>query len=224
MSTHGQQQPPIYGPKPPQTMYYTPEMNYMAPQQPMDMPPGGISFNGAGFGRKQKRSHDGGQGGNYVPQKQTMSANPPQQWNTQFPQQQGGWNNNGCPQGRGGGHGNGLAGRGAYSNTTKRFLNLWYYFSCGCDVNHNGFHCPAKKPNHINYVRREDVHKVMGACMKAAHKTLPGGTGAQPGWILAKQLSKRLWFIQQQEQYKSQQNQQRQQQYPEQQQWGQGQQ
>ena len=83
-----------------------------------------------------------------------------------------------------------MAGRGAYSNTTKRFLNLWYCFSCGCDVNHNGVHCPVKKPNHINNVRREDAHKVMGACMKAAHKTLPDGTGAQPGWILAKQLSR----------------------------------
>ena len=229
MSTHGQQQPPpMYGPMPPQSMYYTPEVNYMAPQQPMGGPPGAINFNGAGFGKKQKRSHDGGQGGNYVPQQQTMAANPPQQGNTQFPQQQGGWNNTGRPQGRGGGRGGGTAGRNAYSNTTKRFLNLWYCFSCGCDVDHDGFNCPAKKPNHIDNVRRDDAHKVMGACMKAAHKTMPDGTGAQPGWILAKQLSKPLWFIQQQEQYKSQQNQQgqqqRQQQYPQQQQWGQGQQ
>ena len=54
----------------------------------------------------------------------------------------------------------------------KNNMNLWYCFSCGYSVNHNGFQCPAKKPNHIENVRREDAHKVMGACMKAAHKML----------------------------------------------------
>ena len=139
-----------------------------------------------------------------MPQQQTMATNPQQQGTTQFPQQGGGLNNNGHPQGRGGGRGNGPTTKPAYSNTTKRFLNLWYFFSCGCDVDHDGFHSPARKPNHIKNVCREDAHKVMGACMKAAHKTMPDRTGAQPGWILAKQLSKPLWFIQQQEQYKQQ--------------------
>ena len=157
-------------------MYYMPEMNYMA-----HVPPGAISFNGAGFGKKQKRAHDGGQGGNFMPQQQTMASNLQQQGTTQFPQQRGGWNNNGRPQGRGDVQGNDPTTKPAYSNTTKRFLNLWYCFSCGCDVDHDGFHCPAKKPNHIENVQRDDAHKVMGACMKAAHKTLPDGTGAQQG-------------------------------------------
>ena len=77
-----------------------PEMNYMTPQQAMDMPPGVISFNKAGFGKKQKRTHDGGQGGNFMPQQQTIATNPQQKGTAQFPQQRGGWNNNGRTQGQ----------------------------------------------------------------------------------------------------------------------------
>ena len=57
----------------------------MAPQQAMEVPPGAISFNGAGFGKKQKRTHDGGQGGNFMPQQQTIRVNPQEQGGTQFP-------------------------------------------------------------------------------------------------------------------------------------------
>ena len=180
MGAKGQHQQQ-YGPIPAQAMYYMPEYSYMAPQQP---PPTNIQFNG----KKQKRTHDGG---TFPPPQQTMP-------NQQYPQQQGGWTNSGRQPRRGGNRANSTP----YSNTIKTNMNLWYCFSCGCDVDHNGFQCPARKPNHIDNVRREDAHKVMGACMKAAHKTLPDGTGAQPGYILAKQLSKPLWFIQQQEQYK----------------------
>ena len=204
MGTIGQQQSQ-YSPIPSQAMYYMPEHSFMAPQQPP--PPTNIQFGG----KRQKRTHDGG------------TFPPPQQPTPmqQYPQQQQGrWTNNGRAPRKGGNRQN----NAPYSNTIKRHMNLWYCFSCGCDVDHNGFQCPARKPNHIENVRREDAHKVLGACMKAAHKTLPDGTGAQPGYVLAKQLSKPLWFIQQQEQYKQmqhgggQQQQQQQQQYHPQQQ------
>jgi hypothetical protein len=90
MGAKGQQQQQ-YGPMPPQTMYYMPEYSYMAPQQPQ--PPSNIQFNGTGMGKKQKRSHDGG---NFPPQQQTVQ-------NQQYSQPQGGWSNNGRQQRRGGG-------------------------------------------------------------------------------------------------------------------------
>ena len=40
--------------------------------------------------------------------------------------------------------------------------------------------------------------------MKAQHKTLPDGTGAGHGWILAVQLRKANWVIDQNEQWKQQ--------------------
>ena len=182
LGTQGTQQQQ-YGPIPSQAMYYMPEYSYMAPQQPP--PPSNIQFSG----KKQKRNHEGG---SFTPRQQTMPTQ-------QYPQQQqGGWTNNARQQRRGRNKPN----NAPYSNTVKTHMNLWYCFSCGCDVDHNGFQCPAQKMNHIENVRREDAHKVLGACMKAAHKTLPDGTGAQPGYILAKQLSKPLWYIQQQEQYR----------------------
>jgi hypothetical protein len=44
--------------------------------------------------------------------------------------------------------------------------------------------------DHIPTVRREDAHTIWGASMKAQHKTLPDGTGAGMGWILAQNLRK----------------------------------
>ena len=90
-------------------------------------------------------------------------------------------------------------------------------------MDNGGFHCPARKPNHIENVQRDNACKVMEACMKAAHTSMTDVTGAQSGWILAKQLSKPLSFIQQQEQYRqmSQQGPGQHQQYPQKQRRGQ---
>ena len=136
MGAKGQQQQQ-YGPIPVQAIYYMLEYSYMAPQQPP--PPTNIQFNDTGMGKKQKQSHDGG---NFTPQQQTIP-------NQQFPQQQGGWSNNGYQPCRGGNKAN----NAPYSNTIKTNMNLWYCFSCGCDVDHNGFQCPARKTNHIDNVR-----------------------------------------------------------------------
>ena len=78
----------------------------------------------------------------------------------------------------------------AYSNTIKQFLCLCYCFTCGYDAGHDGFNCPCPKHNHIPYVTRDQAHEVPGACMKAQHKTLPDGTGAGKGWILAHSVTK----------------------------------
>ena len=40
--------------------------------------------------------------------------------------------------------------------------------------------------------------------MKAQHKTLPNGTGAGQGWILAGKLCKENWVMDQNEQWKQQ--------------------
>ena len=51
---------------------------------------------------------------------------------------------------------------------------------------------------------RNEAHTVAGALMKAQHKKLPDGTGAGHGWILAGQLLKANWVMDQNEQWKKQ--------------------
>jgi hypothetical protein len=104
------------------------------------------------------------------------------------PQQRPGYNHGHSQsrQGQPGGRGNGLP----YSNAIKQNMNLCYCFSCGYDVDHPGFQCPNPRSNHIPTVKREDAHTIWGASMKAQHKTLPDGTGAGMGWILAQNLRK----------------------------------
>jgi len=41
--------------------------------------------------------------------------------------------------------------------------------------------------------------------MKAQHKTLPDGTGAGQGWVLAQSVTKAQWTMQQQQLYQQQQ-------------------
>jgi len=79
-----------------------------------------------------------------------------------------------------------------HTNGWKTFQNLMYCFSCGYDVDHDGFNCPleCRKEGHIPNVPRDQAHMVQYACMKAQHKTLPDGTGAGKGWILAGPISK----------------------------------
>jgi hypothetical protein len=127
MSTKGQH-PQTYGPILSQAMYYMPEYSYTAQRQPP--PPTNIQF----ARKKQKRT------GHFTPQQQMP--------NQQYPVQQGGWANNGRQPRRGGTKAN----NAPYSNTIKRHMNLWYCFSCGCNVDHNGFNCPAHKPNHVKNV------------------------------------------------------------------------
>ena len=59
----------------------------------------------------------------------------------------------------------------------------------------------GRNPN----VPRNEAHTVAGALMKAQHKTLPDGTGAGNGWILAQKFRKANWVMDQNKQWKQQQ-------------------
>ena len=85
-----------------------------------------------------------------------------------------------------------------YTNTRKHFQNLKYCYTCGYDVNHDGYNCPNPKPGHIPNVPRDEAHECPGACMKAQHKTLPDGTGAGKGWLLAQAANKGFFTMAQQ--------------------------
>jgi hypothetical protein len=54
---------------------------------------------------------------------------------------------------------------------------------------------PDPRNDHIPTVKRADAHTIWGASMKAQHKTLPDGTGAGMGWILAQNLRKANFVI-----------------------------
>ena len=120
------------------------------------------------------------------------------------------WNHGGGARGGGNNqwHQDGGGQRGAtrqpHSNTRKVNLNLLYCYSCGYDVEHAGWQCQYKKTTHIPNVTRDEAHTVAGASMKAQHKTLPDGTGAKHGWILAGQLHKANWVMDKNEQWKQQ--------------------
>ena len=85
-----------------------------------------------------------------------------------------------------------------FSNTQKTHLNLFYCYSCGYDVDHDGVHCPCPKVGHIPNVPRDNAHECPGASMKAQHKTLPDGSGAGKGWLLAQAANKGFFTMAQQ--------------------------
>ena len=183
---------PTYGPPPPpQTAYYLPHAAYAAPQQPhvpptVNIPPqwnqaveqefsflrdrGGNAIN---TGRGKKRRTDNSP---FVP----PAGAPPNQW----------------PNAASGPRRPPNRPRNApFSNTMKTHQNLLYCFSCGYDVDHNGWQCPWPKEGHIPDVHRDVAHEVPGACMVAQHKTLPDGTGAGKGWILAQSITKAQYVM-----------------------------
>ena len=70
-----------------------------------------------------------------------------------------------------------------------------YCFTCGYDVDHAGFQCQSAKTGLIPNVPCNQAHIVWRACMKEKHKTLPNGTGAGMGLILANNLQKATYII-----------------------------
>ena len=88
----------------------------------------------------------------------------------------------------------------------KQNMNLLYCFSCGYDVDHDGYNCPdnCQKHVHLPHVKRYEAHMYEGACMKAQHKTLPDGTGAGQGWIMAKLMEKVRFVLHKQAEWKAQ--------------------
>jgi hypothetical protein len=95
----------------------------------------------------------------------------------------------------------------AYSNKHKMHLNKFYCYSCGYDVDHDGYNCPInhQKQNHLPHITRDNAHLVEGASMKAQHKTLPDGTGAGQGWVLERNLGKARFTMQKREEWMQQQ-------------------
>jgi hypothetical protein len=149
--------------------------------------------------RRKKRRNNGGDNGD------GYGNNPYDMRNPQTQPPPTGYGNHGNPQRHNNGHNyrqpqqhgpqpgrqpGGRANGIPYSNAVKQHLNLCYCFSCGYDVDHQGFQCQDPRNNHIPAVKREDAHTIWGASMKAQHKTLPDGTGAGMGWILAQNLRK----------------------------------
>ena len=95
----------------------------------------------------------------------------------------------------------------AYSNTQKTHLNNLYCYSCGYDVDHDGYNCPVnlQKQTHLPQITRDNAHLCAGASMKAQHKTLPDGTGAGQGWVLETNLGKARFTMQKRQEWKTQQ-------------------
>lgn len=106
------------------------------------------------------------------------------------------------------GQGNGQPNRRAqseqYSNKLKTHQNLLYCYSCGYNVDHDGWNCSCPKAHHIPNVHRDQAHEYDRASMKAQHKTLPDGTGVGKGWILAQNLSKANYVMDLQRQWRQQ--------------------
>ena len=88
--------------------------------------------------------------------------------------------------------------------------SLSYCYSFGYDVDHNGCQCHpnTRKRTHIPNVSRDESHTISRASMKAQHKTLPDSSREGKGCILAQQLSKANWVMEQQYNWKQQQQQQ----------------
>ena len=82
-----------------------------------------------------------------------------------------------------------------FGNNIKEHLNMMYCFTCGYDVDRVGFQCQCAKAGHIPNMTRNQAHAVWRAFMKGHHKTLPDGTGAGMGWILANNLQKSNYTI-----------------------------
>ena len=99
---------------------------------------------------------------------------------------------------------------GGYSNTMKQNNNLSYCYSCGYDVDYNRWKChPSnRKRAYLTNFSREEAHTIAGASMKVKHKTLPDGSGDGKWWILAQQLRKSNWVMDQQDTWKHLQQQQ----------------
>ena len=171
---------------PPQTAYFMPQMAYnaqaqLAPPTSITVPPPYWQQNQNQQGNG-KREYSGGDGRGYARRKRNSAG------------------------GGSGGRNSGNTQR-AYSNTVKQHLNLLYCFSCGYDVDHDGYNCPPRcqKRFHLPHVKRDEAHTYEGACMKAQHKTLPDGTGAGLGWIMTKNMEKGRFVLDKQAQWKQQQ-------------------
>ena len=208
-----QQPPPGYAPlQPPmhtQAAYWTPQQPTFQPppppaqqqwgQQPQQQQPQWTQNAGQSTGsrkRKKPRKRNNNMGFGHVPANiaytnQQQGAN---QWNggQQNNQQQGAKN--------------------THTNSMKRHMNLFYCFTCGYDVDHPSAGCGMQRKQGHCDVPRDQAHLCPGASMVAQHKTMPDGTGAGKGWIMAGPIRKANFVMDQRETWWQKQNQQQQQQ------------
>jgi hypothetical protein len=139
---------------------------------------------GSTTSRRRKKRREGG--GSFVPQGGQFTQQP-----AQFGQSQNVYNRpwGAAPttQQQQGGP------KQTHTTKFKHFNNLFYCFSCGYDVDHEGPQCPKGHLNrhgHNPTVQRHNAHLYANASMKAAHKTLENGQGQAPGYILQGNLAK----------------------------------
>ena len=94
-----------------------------------------------------------------------------------------------------------------FSNSLKQHMNVLYCFSCGYNVDHDGYNCPPpyQKQIHLPNVKTDDAHMYEGARMRAQYKTLPDGTGAGQRWITKKQTEKGIFVLDKKAVWKTQQ-------------------
>jgi hypothetical protein len=84
----------------------------------------------------------------------------------------------------------------------KTHNNLLYCYTCGYDVDHDGFACHIGIAGcHIPNVKRDKAHMCPGASMKAQHKMLPDGTGQGKGWLLAPSITKAQFTMNKQQEH-----------------------
>ena len=69
-----------------------------------------------------------------------------------------------------------------YSKTAKTHLNLFYYRSCGYDVDNDGWSFLYKKEDHVPNIPRYESHEYYGVSMKSQHKWLPNVSGMGKGF------------------------------------------
>ena len=82
-----------------------------------------------------------------------------------------------------------------FGNKIKEHHNLMYCLLVDTTWITWGSNANARRQGTPPNVTRNQAHTVWRACMKGQHKTLPDGTGAGMGWILANNLQKANYVI-----------------------------
>ena len=80
-----------------------------------------------------------------------------------------------------------------HTNKIKLFHNMHYCFTCGYDVDRPGNACPVSDTDyHIPYIPHYNapMYSNQGKIIVVQQKSLPYGTGAGMGWILANSIRK----------------------------------
>ena len=91
-----------------------------------------------------------------------------------------------------------------HTNKIKIFHNLHYCFTLGYYVDHPGNACPVSDTiYHMSKILHDEEHIYdnQGASTLAHKKSLPDGTCAGMGWIIANSISKAQFVMQRQQDF-----------------------